>query len=462
MYGHEVIRDLQERLKFIRKNGKQAASKRFFQSGLIDEHTKGLCKNAINNIRLAKHYHIPDLSILREGSGLLGEKTSEHFLFKGEIFGNVDIFDQDFTWFDFTEETPIDKNTKSGLLIESKELNGSPFMMIVCASRVSDPLNDNKTKKWFISPILYHIILGRDFTLEEKQHLILKNYKISNGIKGNVDIHGIEEITTEEKILSRISNIYSIPIFREDPGFNEDLAREYNHQLLSILNTWMVLSRGEHLEENVPTRIVIETKKKKSKRKEIPDKRKFNYYTLSNLKDFPQIDESGGIIETEEDIDKISEEKMLQTALYHGYKTQLEKIMYFFFKDQPFHPDHLVWADDKIKERIFTPRDLDEVREESDGKIKRIPTERVLEGRLNIEIIYPTGISYEGRMRATVDGYVVLEPSKKDRCAWLVDIEDVRDLTIIDLRKIDYQKITHHKKNMEWLKGLNYINRYDY
>ena len=93
---------------------------------------------------------------------------------------------------------------------------------------------------------------------------------------------------------------------------------------------------------------------------------------------------------------------------------------------------------------------------------KRRPSERALQGRLNVEVIYPSGKVYEGRMRATKDNLAVIEPAKGDRVAWLCDLETVRDLRIIDLSRVPYQRVYHTPKNIEWLKNMEYVNIYDY
>ncbi len=162
-------------------------------------------------------------------------------------------------------------------------------------------------------------------------------------------------------------------------------------------------------------------------------------------------------VDDSNDVDE--EEIKLQNALKYGYKSTQEKVMYWFFYDQPYHPDREVWSDKQRKNETDIQSSPTKSRKRD---VLRKPTDRALQGRLNVEIVYPSGKVYSGRLRATIDDIAVIEPSVGDRVAWLCDLKDVRDLRVIDLSKIPAERLYHTAKNIEWLKSLKYINLYDY
>ena len=130
--------------------------------------------------------------------------------------------------------------------------------------------------------------------------------------------------------------------------------------------------------------------------------------------------------------------------------------MYWFFYEQPFDPDRKVLAKKhkkEVEEERIKIRKL---------RIQRMKSERALIGRLNVEIIYESGTRHEGRMRRTTDGYAVIEPNEGDTRAWLCNLEDVRDLRIINLLKVPNTPIVHTPKNIAWLKSMSYFNKYDF
>jgi len=156
----------------------------------------------------------------------------------------------------------------------------------------------------------------------------------------------------------------------------------------------------------------------------------------------------------------IEEEVRYLNALKYGYKSTQELLMYWFFLDQPYHPDREVWADDHRREVNERTRGSDV--DAAKRRIKRIPSDRALQGRLNVEIVYRSGKRYPGRMRATREDYAIIEPAKGDTKAWMCDLSEVRDLRIINLAVIPNIPIIHTPKNIAWMKSLPYINKYDF
>ena len=84
---------------------------------------------------------------------------------------------------------------------------------------------------------------------------------------------------------------------------------------------------------------------------------------------------------------------------------------------------------------------------------RRDGTPRVLGGRLNCQIIYPSGRKYFGRVHVVSD-IAVIEPDKPDTAAWVLNREDVEFDKIIDLRKLTYTRVIHNEVGINFLRQI--------
>ncbi len=113
-----------------------------------------------------------------------------------------------------------------------------------------------------------------------------------------------------------------------------------------------------------------------------------------------------------------------------------------------------IYTDDQSLKKLPIPNKIRK------RNLLRKPTNRFLQGKLNVKIIYPSGRVYPGRLRVTSDGLAIIEPSKKDRGVWICDLKDITNLKVIELNMITVKRVYHTTKNVEWLKSLNYIKLY--
>ena len=136
--------------------------------------------------------------------------------------------------------------------------------------------------------------------------------------------------------------------------------------------------------------------------------------------------------------------------------------MYLLFLDQPFYPDKEVWPEEFVRGTIpgYIGIHPDKIDIHS-SKYRRPGTRRYLEGRSNIEIIYPSGKRYEGRLRLTACGKALIEPVIKNRVIWECNTNDIRDLTVIDFRAVPYKRLYHCEKTKRRLASYTLINKYD-
>jgi len=88
----------------------------------------------------------------------------------------------------------------------------------------------------------------------------------------------------------------------------------------------------------------------------------------------------------------------------------------------------------------------------------RIGTSRALTGVQNIMVIYPKGTEYPGRLKHTICGRVVIEPSEPDTAAFICWAKDIIGMTDIYLSDIDnVERIYHTEKGYAILNSLTYI-----
>jgi len=152
----------------------------------------------------------------------------------------------------------------------------------------------------------------------------------------------------------------------------------------------------------------------------------------------------GDVIQHLEDMEQ---KKKLQESLRVGYPTQDSRLLRWFFYDQP---------DSGIRKVLVEVNQKEVARERRDIRIerrKREGTPRVLGGRLNCEILYPSGRRYWGRVHVVGD-LAVIEPDKPDTAAWVLNLEDVEFDKVVDLRKLTYTRVIHNKVGINFLKQI--------
>jgi|GEM_PF-6340645 len=153
------------------------------------------------------------------------------------------------------------------------------------------------------------------------------------------------------------------------------------------------------------------------------------------------------IIDYESRLMNMEQKNKLQESLRAGYPTQGARLLRWFFYDQP---------DSGIRKVLVEVNQKEVARERRDIRIerrKREGTPRVLGGRLNCEILYPSGRRYWGRVHV-VEDLAVIEPDKPDTAAWVLNREDVEFDKVVDLRKLTYTRVIHNKVGINFLKQI--------
>jgi len=137
----------------------------------------------------------------------------------------------------------------------------------------------------------------------------------------------------------------------------------------------------------------------------------------------------------------------MDRALLRGYKSLRNKLIYFYFDGQPYFEERILLVESQRKVLERMKRTL------QDLKRDRIETARILTGRANVLIIYPSGISYRGRLQFS-GHYAIIEPVKGDTAAWVLQKKDVENNEVLDLRVLPYTRIVHNSEGIDTLKFL--------
>jgi len=175
-----------------------------------------------------------------------------------------------------------------------------------------------------------------------------------------------------------------------------------------------------------PQRMRVELSKQAARRKGIPKE------SISDIEDRRFIDPNY--------ID-------MDRALLNGYKSLRNKLLFFYFDGQPYFEERILLVESQRKVLERMKRTL------QDLKRDRIETARILTGRANVLIIYPSGISYRGRLQFS-GHYAIIEPVKGDTAAWVLKKSDVENNEVLDLRVLPYTRIIHNSEGIETLKFL--------
>jgi len=153
------------------------------------------------------------------------------------------------------------------------------------------------------------------------------------------------------------------------------------------------------------------------------------------------------IIDYESRLRDMEQKDKLQESLRLGYPTQKARLLRWFFYDQPDSGMRKILVEVNQKEIARERREIRQERKRREG------TPRVLGGRLNCEIIYPSGRRYFGRVHV-VEDLAVIEPDKPDTAAWVLNREDVEFDKIIDLRKLIHTRVIHNKMGIDFLNQI--------